>query len=86
MPQAIGWVDLGLGSFILGYGTATGFLWFGNIISPGFTDWLSSELGDAADDMANTFTMIGEAEFPTQGCGCSVTVEFDEMEEEPPKD
>jgi hypothetical protein len=82
------WVDLGLASFAVGYGAGKGFLWLGDVISPGFSDWLASELGASIEDFVNDVTSIASGEFPTEGCGCSVTIEWDqiETEEDPPKD
>jgi hypothetical protein len=74
------WTLAGTGAALFGYGVGTGALALADVISPGFSEWLAGELGagiqDAVDVLSAPYTPL-----PDPGCGCSVTIEWEDLKD-----
>jgi hypothetical protein len=69
-----------LGSYKAGLATGNGILWVADQLSPGFSAWLASELGAGIEDAVYLQTIIiPEYNFADPGCGCSVTIDWDNI-------
>jgi hypothetical protein len=69
------------GSFAAGYATGNGILYVWDQVSPGSSAWLASELGSALLDATIYQTIdIPDYNFIGGGCGCEITVEWDQLE------
>lgn len=64
-------------AFALGYAVGQGALWIGDQLSPGFSEWLASELGAAMQDALNIPITLPSYVFTSVGCGCSITIQWD---------
>jgi hypothetical protein len=74
-----------VGSFAAGYETGNDMLAAFDTISPGFSDWLASELGSGIQEQMQTVEIPdyvyseGYQFVEAAGCGCEITVEWDDM-------
>lgn len=67
-------------SYDFGVDTGNGILWVADQVSPGFSEWLASELGSALNDAVNfQSSWVPEYNFADPGCGCSVSIDWDDI-------